>query len=360
MWIVVAATATAVSVIVTGVWRILLWPARISPKKMSAERLGFRVSDGADKASVDGVCRAFAMGFNTMISHPSAERWKAVCNGISPMYRPFAHEGAAMGHPVRAVGRFSPELFESDIVCTNTEFAYLHYVGLGFWSAMRNHSPLRMAAVVNKLDPLLGPLFWDGYGFKHGFFDFAATSSYTRKFEQLDGYARHVAYQGLGRSLWFRFMDDVDALIGAIRSFGLYAPDTAAGLGLAAVFATADRPHRGLAVVERLPRAWHADALLGMCFGYKARARCDEAYFAEMLTALDVSRVRAIRAAIAQCDVIEARVRCDGGVDGYRRWRGELRDWLVANVSYPFSALRGDETKNASDPVTVRAARAAG
>lgn len=355
-WILISLAAMVVAFAFTGVWRIILWPLRIRPQKMSAERLGFRVSDGADRNAVDGVCRAFAMGFNSMISHPSPNRWHAICDEISPMYRPFAYEGAAMGFPLRSLMRFSARVFERDIVALHSQFAYLHYVGLGFWSGMRNHDPERIERVIADLDPLLGDLCWDGYGFQHGFFDFDDTDSYTRKFGRLRGYSRHVAHQGLGRSLWFRFMGDPDGLIAAIRSLGPMAGDAAAGLGLAAVFANADRPQRGLEVVSRFPLVWHRDVQLGMCFGYKARARCDAAFFDEFLNKLDAPRARAVRAAVVRCDAIEVEVRRSVRGDGYRHWREALRDWLAESVSYPFAALRSEERKQATEAVNAHVA----
>ncbi|MEE9294191.1 MAG: DUF1702 family protein [Phycisphaerae bacterium] len=341
LWLGVAGIALLIAAaLATGAWRLVLRPACIKPGTMAPAKLGFKVSRPEDCSCVEGICEAFAGGFNAMIAGRSSRAWSQYSDGLPVFFRPFAEEGAAMGYPLRAIGRFSPHGFEESLVRRRPGYRYLHYVGLGFWHAMRDHAPARLERIVAQLDPLLGMLCWDGYGFKFGFFDYADESRWRPRLAALDGYAVHAAYQGLGRSLWFRFMDQPAELIEQIRSCGPYAGDVAAGAGLAVVFTTVDRPERGLEVLEQMPEGWHPDVLLGMCFAYKARSISDPDFFAHALDGYQDARRDAITAAIERCDGVESVIRRDGvRSDAYRRWRETLRMWLQEHIEYPFVRL---------------------
>jgi hypothetical protein len=306
---------------------------------MTVSALGFHVHDPADVATVENICGAFAGGFNMMLTAKSRRRgWEF--SDSQPMFlRPFAEEGAAMAYPLRDMFRFTPERFERDVVARRAQYAYLHYVGLGFWHAMRNSAPQKVGRIVSRLDPLHGMLCWDGYGFKVGFFDYERDPSAVGRLAEITGYARHVAHQGLGRSLWFRYLGDPNRLIEALESLGPFAPDAASGVGLASTFASINRPAQAFRLVEQFPEVWRGHALLGMTFGYKARALCSPEFFDCKIATLDQERRGAIRAAVAQCDLVESQVGREGGSDGYRRWRDRLIEWLEEHVEYPFAAL---------------------
>ncbi len=347
--LVVVAVVVAV---VSGWWRVAMRPFTINADTMTVSTLGFRVTQEADIDRVHGICQSFAGGFNAMIASRSPTAWSEFSDAQPLTYRPFADEGAAMGYPLRKLGRFSAAGFERDVVKFRPSYAYLHYVGLGFWYAMRRREPQRLARLVEQLDPLHGMLCWDGYGFQQGFFDSGEESRYTWRFTRIHGYARNVAYQGLGRSLWFRYMDAPSELNALLRSFDEYAADAASGVGLASVFAVFDRPERGLAFIEEMPDEWHADIMLGMCFAYKARSLCDGQQFDRTIDKLDVKRREAIRAAVEACDAIESKVRrsCDRA-DGYRTWRRELSDWLNQHVAYPFVEMNEAASGQSLTPV---------
>ncbi len=305
---------------------------------MTVSALGFHVHDPADVATVEQICGAFAGGFNMMLTKGRQRGW--AFSDSQPMFlRPFAEEGAAMAYSLHELFRFTPERFEREVVGARPQYVYLHYVGLGFWHAMRNSSPHRLGRIVSRLDPPHGMLCWDGYGFKVGFFDYERDPSAIGRLAEISGYARHVAHQGLGRSLWFRYFGDPNRLIETLESLGPFAGDAASGVGLASAFATIDRPAQAFQLVEQFPEAWRGQALLGMTFGYKARALCSSEFFDCKIATLDQERRGAIRAAVAQCDLVEAQVRREGGSGGYRRWRERLTEWLEAHIEFPFAAM---------------------
>jgi hypothetical protein len=337
-YIAVPAALIAV-VLVTGWWRLAFALVGIRSSGMTVERLGLLVPR-EHQPRIDAVLSAFAGGFNTMISLPSASGWERYCTRLPTLCQPFAHEGAAMGYTLRRLFRYDPADFEHRTVSRHPGFRYLHYVGLGFWSGMRQHNPQRLARVVAGLDPLHGALCYDGYGFKHGFFDYPKDPAALRRLDLLDGYARNVAYQGVGRALFFYYMRDPDVLIEHIDRLGGHAPDAAGGAGLAAVFIFHDRLDVALEAAGRLPGDWQSDVHLGMCFGLKARSINDPAGFERDLGSLSSAGAAAARAALRECDRVEAEVRADRTADGYRRWREAVRQWMADNIDYPLAGFK--------------------
>ena len=253
-----------------------------------------------------------------------------------------------MGYVPRRLLRFDPRLFERDVVKRRPHFRYLHYVGLGFWAGLRNYGPARLERLVNGLDPLYRYLCFDGYGFKVAFFDAPRDTRAMNKLELLAGYARHAAYQGAGRALWFRLMGRPDELWKQVLAAGAYAADAAAGVGLAAAFVNPDRLDLVRAFASEVPGPLQSHFHLGMCFALKARAIGDLEALERATSSLGAAVRAAIHASIRECDRVELVVRAEAASDGYRRWRQRVTSWMEEHIEYPLSAVR----RVASHPAT--------
>lgn len=325
---------------VTGWWRYVFAAWAIRPQQMRVDRLGLLVSAPADVERINSILGSFAGGFNAMIARPSATAWNGYCESLPALNRPFAEEGAAMGYTLRGLFLYSPAAFEADIVRPRPEFRYLHYVGLGFWSGMRNHDARRLAQVVTGLDPLHGYLCYDGYGFKHAFFDYLKNETVLRRLDSLEGYARNAAYQGVGRALWFRFMDRPELFVEHVSRFGPHAVDAAAGAGLASVFVNPDRLEIARAWAAKMPLEWQPQVHLGMCFGLKARSINNVEQFERDTAGLDSKVKDAIFTSIRECDRIELLVRAERGNYEYRDWRTRVAQWMVDHVEYPLAGVK--------------------
>ena len=339
MFIIAVAASLVVLLAATGWWRYAFLPWTIRTNRMTVRRLGLQVFDHADVQRVDSILAGFAGGFNHMIARSAPNAWEVYCASLPALLRPFAHEGAAMGYTVRRLFRYDPQKFESRIVRPRPEFRYLYYVGLGFWSGMRNHDARRVERVADGLDPLHRYLCFDGYGFKHAFFDYPRDASSLRRLDSLTGYARNAAYQGVGRAFYFLFMGRPDVLIERVRSFGDHAVEIAAGAGLAAAFVNPDRLDRARELARMLPAEWQPYFHLGLCFGLKARSINDLDQFERDIASQSAAVQDAIRASVRECDRIELLVRADGEPDAYRRWRQRVTDWMAANIEFPLARV---------------------
>ncbi len=324
----------------TGLWRYAFAPFGIRTGGMTVERLGLSPR-AADVERIDGVLSSFSEGFNRMIARPSARAWSDYCDGLPVFFRPFAQEGAAMGYVLRRLGRYSAKDFEARIVRPRPEFRYLYYIGLGFWAGMRNYSPSQLTDLVEGLDPLHGYLVYDGYGFKHAFFDYRKQGeSGLKPLERLTGYARNVAYQGVGRAMYFLFSGNVEMLIERVDSLREHAADAAGGLGLASVFLNPDRLGVAQELGRRLPSAWRDSFHLGMCFGLKARSINDVDEFAGNMRRAEPATRDAALASIRECDRVELQVRADRGAESYRDWREQVTEWMTARIEFPMASVR--------------------
>jgi hypothetical protein len=333
----------------TGWWRYAFLPFCIRPSKMTVHRLGLKVTNCLDIDRVDAILESFAGGFNRMLTSPTRMGWQKYCRGQSAFLRPFAEEGAAMGYTPRRMFRYDAADFEASIVKPRPEFRYLYYVGLGFWSGMRNHNAAHVRQIVEGLDPLHSFLCFDGYGFKVAFFDYPKDPKSIRRLDAFEGYARNAAYQGVGRALHFLFMGNLDMVIEHTAELGEHALDAAAGLGLAASFINPDRLEREFELGRRLPADWQPHFHLGLCFGLKARSLNDLDDFEQNLFRLPLPTQEAIRASIRECDRVELLVRADGEPDGYRRWRERVTDWMTANIEFPMQRLREPRSVDRAD-----------
>ncbi len=344
---------TVAGLAATGWWRLALLPLTIRASKMTVSRLGLLVKSPVDASRVDHILGSFAGGFNAMLVGPSWRAWQRYCAKLSPRYRPFAEEGAAMGWTARRLMRYDAGQFEREIVKPRPEFRYLYYVGLGFWSGIRNHSPLRLQRIVEGLDPLHRYLCFDGYGFKHAFFDYLKGGTDKPCLSVLDvlpGYARNAAYQGVGRAFWFLFMDEPQTFIAHAAKLGEYAADVAAGAGLASVFVNPDRLEVARRFARAMPADWQPHFHLGMCFALKARSINDVEQFERDMEGLDRSVQDAVWASVRECDRVELLVRAERRADGYAEWRTRVTEWMTRNIEYPLAAVRRARSSTAGMP----------
>ena len=356
MYITLVIAAALVVCLGTGWWRVGFTPFAIPARKMTVERLGLCVAGPEDAKRVNGILASFAGGFNAMITAPRMKAVRAHCESIGPLYRSFAEEGMAMGYTLRRLFRYDPASFESQIIEQGPGFRYLYYVGLGFWSGIRNHSGQRLTGITQGLDPLHRFLCFDGYGFNYAFFEYGKDPEVLRRLDGLDGYARHAAYQGVGRAFWFLFSGDPERLIEHAARFGEYSGDIAAGVGLASVFVNPDRLDTARDLANKMPQEWHDDFHLGMCFGLKARSINDPDEYARNLGLLDAGGREAVTASIRECDRVEAAVRGEMGEDGYRRWREQVTAWMASNVSYPLTGVATTSPSASGLPTAVETA----
>ena len=208
----------------------------LSPAEASFAKRGFRANDDEARRRLEQIGIIFLSGYHAALEETGFTALAQRLAVVDSELRGFAFEGAAMG--LTLLDCFTP--WRKDRWRTFTEHVgqphiYMMHVGLG-WALARLRQPV--TSHLAQLDPLLGWLVVDGYGFHEGYFNWPR---YIRAREipaRLNGYEQRVFDQGLGRSMWFVQGADVAAVASAINSFPpARRDDMWSGVGLACAYA---------------------------------------------------------------------------------------------------------------------------
>jgi hypothetical protein len=204
------------------------------------------------------------------------------------------------------------------------------HVGAG-WALARLHR--RLDRPPAGLDPLLGWLALDGYGFHHGYFGRGSAVVHRRVPDGISGYAARVFDQGLGRSLWFIEGADVGRIAATIAGFPVSRrADVWSGVGLACAYAggVAERSIEELGERSGLD---HPHVAQGAAFAAKARHRAgNPAAHTERACRILCGMSADEAAGLADRALIDL---ADGeGVPAYEVWRGRIRaNWSKEAVT---------------------------
>jgi enediyne biosynthesis protein E3 len=195
------------------------------------------------------------------------------------------------------------------------------HVGAG-WVLARLHRKVEPSLA--RLDPLLGWLVVDGYGFHEGYFHWQRYVKEQRLPKQLSGYALRVFDQGLGRSLWFVDGADVERIPGTIAAFPQQRrADLWSGVGLACAYAGGV----DLSEIEHLRSAaelYQPYLSQGAAFAAKARQRAgNPANHTELACQILCGLCAEISAEIT--DLALENLPHDGMVPAYEIWRQRIQ-----------------------------------
>jgi hypothetical protein len=144
------------------------------------------------------------------------------------------------------------------------------HVGVGWiWA----RAPIRFRRAKERLDPLLGWLAFDGWGFHEGFFHWPKYIAGQPQPKRLAGYETRAFDQGLGRSFWFVNGGNVELIAATISDFapGRQA-DLWSGIGLAATYA-GTVTEADLRALRAKAGAYWPHLAQGAAFAAKARQR---------------------------------------------------------------------------------------
>lgn len=283
----------------------------ISPEEATFARRGFQSSDAKAQQQLEQIGRTFLQGYHAAIALKAAP--KAIAsdqsevliiqlNTIAPEWRGFAFEGAAMGLALLDIlTPWKQNRVQMFLAGAGAEHIYMVYVGMGWalaripfaidwYKAQLNPTTGITKTVSNRLhswkpnlkskiqnskslDPLLGWLAIDGYGFHQGYFYASRYVDEKALPKRLSGYALRVFDQGLGRSLWFVGGADVTRIRHILLHFHpTRRADLWSGIGLACAYAGGvDR--NAIALLKIAAGDYQIQLAQGAAFAAKARQR---------------------------------------------------------------------------------------
>lgn len=303
---------------------------QVSPEQAKFDNLGF-AGDERIRERLERVGGTFLDGYNPALEHYSdLGRLAEELERFDPWFRGFAYEGAGFGLAV--VDTLMPwreSRLRALLAGPGASYVHIIHVGAGWLIPRLRVSPRRLR---RRLDPLLGWLTLDGYGFHEGYFHHRRTVEEQRVPRRLWGYERRVFDQGLGRSLWFSEAATAQRLIARLERFPMARrSDLWSGVGLASAYA-GGMDATGL---RRLLMAAgvHRPALAqGVAFGVKARLLAGLSTDEARLAAEVVCATTAQAAAAATDDALSG-LPPDGAEDGqpaFEIWRRRIAGRLEA------------------------------
>jgi hypothetical protein len=203
------------------------------------------------------------------------------------------------------------------------------HVGFGWALARLKRS---VTPYLAKLDPVLGWLVVDGYGFHEGYFGWPRYIERQEIPVHLNGYEQRVFDQGLGRSLWFVKGANVANVVNVIDAFPYTRrEDLWSGVGLACAYAGGC----GRAAIKSLRAAAneHLPAFAqGVAFAAKTRQRAANLNshtenVCRLICGCSAEELAAITDAALQ-DLHE-----ENGLPAYEAWRRRIQDQITLEVT---------------------------
>ena len=253
-----------------------LWSRRLFGIAEKEVRFDFRGFRGGTHPGIREHIEQIGLSFRTGYHHGHEEASVAALVGrletVDLAYRGFAYEGAAMA--LFLMDRLTPwprNRFDEFLDDLGDDHIYMAIVGAG-WALAR--LPFGFERGVQKLDPLLRWLAYDGYGFHQGYFHWQESMAGPQKRpSRVRGYGQRVFDQGLGRSLWFVDGADVERIPQTVASFSPERqPDLWAGLGLSSTYA-GGVPREHLEALREASGEHRFLLAQGAAFAAKARLR---------------------------------------------------------------------------------------
>lgn len=215
----------------------LLYPVlAIDAREADFTRRGFTCTKPAVRERLERIGKTFLHGYHAALREPNQQRLAATLEEIQLEFRGFGYEGAAMALVLMDGIMPWQRRFSHFVEGAGKHHVYMLHVGAGWACARLPWMRRRIEAVIRKFHPVLGWLAIDGYGFHEGYFHWR--SALQPKIAALTPLARHVFYQGLGRSLWFVKGANAVEIARTIAAFAPeYHADAWSGVGLACAYA---------------------------------------------------------------------------------------------------------------------------
>ncbi len=302
----------------------------LSPAEASFARRGFIAREENARRRLEHIGVTFLSGYHAALEETGFVSLARRLETVDIDFRGFAFEGAAMG--LALLDCFTP--WRKDRWRTFTEqlgqpHIYMMHVGLGWALARLRRGVMPYLA---QLDPLLGWLAVDGYGFHEGYFDWPRYIERREIPARLHGYQRRAFDQGLGRSIWFVKGADVATVASAINAFpSARHDDLWSGVGLGCAYAGGC----GRVAIDslRATAIEHLPALAqGVAFAAKTRERAANLNtHAEAICRLIWGRSAQETAAIT--DAALENLRADGELPAYEVWRRRIQGQLALEVT---------------------------
>jgi hypothetical protein len=235
---------------------------------VSEEATSFSEDDRKAAQRLETVIRLVTKGCQITLQNSRFEVLVPRLNAVEIELRGYAYEGAGIG--LAALDCFLPwkNRVKDFLEGPGSTYIYAVPLGAGMGLARLRRNPERF---LTRLDPVLGWLILDGYGFHEGFF---VRRRYVEKQEvpkHLSAYARRVFDHGLGRSIWFICSTNIARVAATVATFPTSRQaDLWSGVGLACGY-TGGTDRTAIEALQIAASAYRSYLAVGIAIAAHAR-----------------------------------------------------------------------------------------
>lgn len=291
-------------------------------------RRGFHGATGDLQIRLEQIGAAFLYGYNVALEHDAEAELAPILNSMELELRGFAFEGAAMG--LALLDYLTPwrrTRVNEFLGGVGDAHAYMVHVGTGWvWARM----PVNFRRSQARLDPVLGWLAFDGWGFHEGFFHWPKYITGRSVSHKLSGYERRAFDQGLGRSFWFVNGGNVELIAQTVSNFSAdRQSDLWSGIGLGATYAGIIS-ETSLGELRVKANSFRPQLAQGAAFAAKARQRAGNLTDYTNLATGALCSMSALDAA-RLCDQTLENLPANADPPAFEIWRRRIQNHFAPN-----------------------------
>lgn len=280
----------------------------------------FQADDRQAAQRLRTVVRAVTKGCQLTLQNSNFEAVVSRMNAFDDELRGYAYEGAGIGFAALDCVMPWKNRLKGFLDGPGSAFIYAIPLGAGMGLARLHRKPERFLA---RLDPVLGWLIIDGYGFHEGFFAARRTIKKQIVPAHLSPYARRVFDHGVGRAIWFVCSTNVPRVVETIATFPeARQADLWSGIGLACGY-TGGVDQAAIELLRTSAGAWKAQLAMGAAIAAHARHTVgNPSQYVELASEV----LCGVSSASASQMVATARqnLPADGAETAYEVWRQRL------------------------------------
>src|ERR1051326_2711560 len=244
------------------------------------DRMRFSHPGESGRAVSDNVLRTFREGSQIGLKGEPFDLFLKKSQAIPWNMRAFFNEGHAMGMAGRSACSFrrsNPELPMKSV-----NYQVMRFVGYGFWNGVATVYPVRWISEEGSywkeisIFPKYRLLMSNGYGFASVLFRGEFDKKTKEDILTIDDPRRREAvFHGVGRVLWFLYLNNVPALTTLLDEHEDIVEPLAIGLGLAIAFTQVATPENIIRTLDQFPESRRPHLIRGIGIALQVHAQND-------------------------------------------------------------------------------------
>ncbi|NJO81466.1 MAG: DUF1702 family protein [Blastochloris sp.] len=293
----------------------------------------FHEGDNQAAQRLETVIVTVTRGCHATFQYSNVDTLVTHLKAVDPELRGFAYEGVGTG--LTALDCILPwkNRTKTFLDGPGAPYIYAVHIGAGLALARMRRRPERF---LTRLDPILGWMAIDGYGFHEGFFARHRFITQQQIPRHLSPYGQQVFDQGLGRAIWFLSSANIDRVIATMRTFSSHRhADLWSGIGLACGY-TGGVDHTAIKTLWQAAAAYQSHLAVGTAIAANARHRAGSpAPYAELASTILCGSSSEV--ASRKVDVALQNLPLNGAEPAYAVWRQRLVTQFASSIDTSIS-----------------------